>query len=98
MLYTLKIRLYPSPVQSNQILRTMEQFNAACNFISHFAFNNQIFSKIKLQREIYYYTREKFNLSAQMVIRAIGKVAESYSDKKKARYSAFLQATWCGHL
>ena len=46
MLYTLKIRLYPSEEQSAKLLKTIK-------------------------------------LSAQMVVRAIGKVAESYSDKNK---------------
>ena len=83
MLYTVKIRLYPSPEQSEQLLKTMERFNAACNVISKFAFEYKIFSKIKIHQEIYYQIREQFELSAQMVVRAIGKVAESYSDKNK---------------
>ena len=83
MLYTLKIRLYPSPEQAEQLLRTMEFFNAACNFISQIAFENKTFGKIALQKLCYYQVRAEFKLSAQMVVRAIGKVAESYSDKKK---------------
>ena len=83
MLYTLKIRLYPSPEQAEQLLRTMEFFNAACNFISQIAFENKTFGKIALHKLCYYQVRAEFKLSAQMVVRAIGKVAESYSDKKK---------------
>ena len=49
MLYTLKIRLYPSSEQANQLLKTMERFNAACNDISHIAFQNKIFRKTILQ-------------------------------------------------
>ena len=83
MLYTVKIRLYPSSEQSEQLLKTMERFNAACNVISKIAFDNKVFGKIKLQHLCYYSIREQFKLSAQMVVRAIGKVAESYSDKNK---------------
>ena len=83
VLYTLKIRLYPSSEQSEQLLHTMEQFNAACNAISKIAFDNKTFGKIKLQKLCYYRIREEFKLSAQMVVRAIGKVAESYSEKAK---------------
>ena len=83
MLYTLKIRLYPSFEQTKQLLRTMERFNAACNVISKIAFENKTFGKIALQRLCYYQIRDEFKLSAQMVVRAIGKVAESYSDKNK---------------
>ena len=82
-LYTLKIRLYPSSEQNDQLLKTMARFNAACNIISKFAFENKIFSKTKLQRFCYYQIRDDFKLSSQMVIRAIAKVCESYSDKKK---------------
>ena len=83
MLYTLKIRLYPSSEQSEQLLLTMERFNAACNEISRIAFENKAFGKVKLQHLCYYDIRNEFKLSAQMVVRAIGKVAESYSDKSK---------------
>ena len=83
MLYTLKIRLYPSLAQTEQLLKTMERFNAACNVISHVAFENKTFSKISLQHFCYYQIRDEFKLSAQMVVRAIGKVTESYSDKNK---------------
>jgi len=83
LLYTLKIRLYPSFEQTEQLLRTMVRFNAACNVISKIAFENKIFGKIALQRLCYYQIRGEFKLSAQMVVRAIGKVAESYSDKNK---------------
>ena len=83
MLYTLKIRLYPSKEQTEQLLKTMDRFNSACNVISHIAFKSKTFSKVKLQHICYYQIRDDFKLSAQMVVRAIGKVAESYSDKNK---------------
>ena len=83
MLYTLKIRLYPSPEQIDQLLKTMARFNAACNVISEIAFKNKIFGKTMLQRRCYYQIRDEFKLSSQMVIRAIAKVCESYSGKKK---------------
>lgn len=82
MLYTLKIKLHPTAEQKAAILKTMERFNSACNFISKFAFENKIFGKVKLQQEIYYQVREQFKLSAQMAVRAIGKVAESYANKE----------------
>ena len=61
----------------------MERFNAACNAISKIAFENKTFGKTMLQRLCYYQIRKKFKLSSQMVIRAIGKVCESYSGKNK---------------
>ena len=83
MLYTLKIRLSPSKEQTEQLLRTMARFNAACNAISQIAFKNKTFGKTMLQRLCYYQIRNEFKLSSQMVIRAIGKVCESYSNKNK---------------
>lgn len=61
----------------------MNRFNAACNLISRIAFENKTFDKVELQRRCYYGIRNEFKLSSQMIIRAIGKVAESYSDKNK---------------
>ena len=61
----------------------MARFNAACNAISQIAFKNKTFGKTMLQRLCYYQIRNEFKLSSQMVIRAIGKVCESYSNKNK---------------
>lgn len=83
MLYTLKIFLNPSSEQTGQLLKTMERFNAACNIISKIAFENNTFRKTVLQRFCYYQIRDEFKFSSQMVIRALAKVCESYSDKKK---------------
>lgn len=56
----------------------MERFNEACNYISEFAWRNKVFGKILLHKNTYYDVREHFSMSSQMVIRAIGKVSESY--------------------
>jgi len=70
--------MYPNEHQKKALLETMERFNEACNFISKTASYTHTFGKIGLQKIVYYDVREKYNLSAQMVVRAIGKVAESY--------------------
>ncbi|MBT9147523.1 MAG: hypothetical protein DDT32_01280 [Syntrophomonadaceae bacterium] len=61
----------------------MKQFNLACNYISKVAFDAKLLGKIAIQELCYYEVREKFNLSSQMTVRAIGKVAESYKTDKK---------------
>jgi IS605 OrfB family transposase len=61
----------------------MEKFNEACNFISVFAYKKKTFGKIGIQKELYYEIREKYGLSAQMTVRAVGKVAESYKVDRK---------------
>jgi len=45
-----------------------------------------MFSKVKLQKAIYYELREKFSLPAQFAIRAISRVADSYKTDKKAQH------------
>lgn len=83
MLLTLKSKLITTPGQKTMLLKTMERFNSACNYISKIAFKTKTFGKIKLQKLVYYDVREKYGLSSQMVVRAIGKVSESYKTNKK---------------
>lgn len=84
MILTLKIKLQPDAEQKQWLLETMEAFNAACNYISDLAFEHKTASQIRLHGLCYYDVREKFGLSAQLTIRAIGKVADTYKrDKNK---------------
>lgn len=87
MLVTLKIKLLTDSEQHSKLLETMRVFNEACNFISLLAFKNRMFNKVRLQQECYYEVRSKFKLSAQLVIRAISKVTESYKANKKALHT-----------
>jgi len=83
MLLTVKTKLITNQEQHGSLLKTMEKFNEACNFISVFAFQKKTFGKIGIQKELYYEIREKYRLSAQMTVRAVGKVAESYKIDRK---------------
>ena len=78
MLLTVKSKLVTDKEQHNSLLKTMERFNEACNFVSVFAYKKRIFGKVGIQKELYYIIREKYGLSSQMTVRAVGKVAESY--------------------
>lgn len=80
---TLKCKLMPSKEQHQQLVDVMTTFNNACNWVSEFAFNSKIFNKIKIQQQIYYELKQRFNLSSQMAIRVIGKVSDSYKNWKK---------------
>lgn len=93
MLITVKAKLITNQGQQNSLLKTMERFNEACNFISVFAYKKKIFGKIALQKQIYYEIREKYNLSSQMVVRALGKVAESYKVDKKTLHEFDLRGS-----
>ena len=78
----LPIKLAPSGEQTALLLKTMHQFNAACNEIAETAFRLHTANKITLQKHVYYPIREKYGLSAQLTIRAIAKVAEAYKRDK----------------
>ncbi len=82
MLLTINSKLITNSEQHDKLLRTMERFNEACNFTSVFAYKKRIFGKVGIQKELYYVIREKYELSAQMTVRAVGKVAESYKVDK----------------
>ncbi len=79
----LKIKLNPTKKQHEDLLATMERFNAACNYIAQVAYEKKIASKFKLQKFVYNTVKKDFNLSAQMTIRAIAKVCEAYCRDKK---------------
>jgi len=82
MLLTLKVKLQPTMGQRKLLLDTMESFNAACNRISAEAFSTRTFNKVKLQHSLYKNIREEYHLSAQLAIRAISKVVESYKSTR----------------
>lgn len=78
MKLTLKIKLLPSISQQQSLLETLKIANAACNAISITAWDSQIFNQYKLHQLCYHFIKQQFNLSAQIVVRAIAKVADSY--------------------
>jgi putative transposase len=86
MLLTTSIKLLTSSEDKRKLLKTVYKFNDVCNFISKFCFKNKVYSKIKIQKEIYYQIREQFDLPSQFAIRAISRVAESYKINKKVEH------------
>ncbi len=85
MKQTLMIKLATSEEQYNALLETMHKFNEACNYIAIIAFSIMSANKIKLQQIVYRDVREKYGLSAQLVIRAIAKVAEAFKRDKSIK-------------
>jgi putative transposase len=78
MQLAIKVKLVPSQKQAKILLETIEAFNEACNFVSQIAFENRTASVVKIHRICYYEIRKKFNLSSQMAVRVVGKVADTY--------------------
>lgn len=86
MKLTLKMKLLPSEEQSKLLLDTLEEANTACNAMSEIAWNKKLFNQYKLHHEVYHPFKGSFNLSAQMLVRCISKVTDSYKiNRKKQR-------------
>src|SRR2546423_61377 len=80
------VKLLVTPEQSNALLQTLETANAACNVISEWAWENQTFGQYALHHGRYADVRAEFELTAQVVVRAIAKVADAYKlDKQTQR-------------
>ena len=85
MKLTLKIKLLPADEQKQLIIDTMKEVNTVCNAISNIAWERKVFNQFKIHKEVYHPFKNTFNLSAQMLVRAISKVADSYKIDKKVK-------------
>lgn len=88
MKLTANIKLMPSTEQFYVLKKTLEMSNAACNWISEIAFTTKTFGQFALHKSIYHEVKSRFELSAQMAVRSIAKVADSYKLDKK--FNTFL--------
>ena len=87
MKLTLQIKLLPDEPQTKSLLETLKTANAACNEISNTLWENKEFNQYRLHGMVYKKIRAVYNLSAQMTVRCIGKVVDSYKlDRKKKRF------------
>ena len=80
-----QVKLNPTKQQAKLLKRTIEQANATCDAISELAFNSQTFGQYAIHQAYYSQIRESSGLSAQIVVRAIAKVADAYKLDKKVQ-------------
>lgn len=80
-----QVKLNTTPEQADALKRTLEAANAAANYISDYAWQNQTFRQFDLHRALYYELRERFALSAQVVVRVLAKVADAYKLDRRTR-------------
>ena len=86
MKLTAKAKLLPDKEQAVFLKQTILVCNKACNHISEKAWTDKVFGQYNLQKLLYGTIKETFILTAQIVIRCIGKVADAYKlDKKTQR-------------
>jgi IS605 OrfB family transposase len=72
------LKLLPSPEQAAMLRDTVRQANAAANVISARAWQERTFGQYPLHKLVYAQTRQRFPLSAQIVVRLVAKVADAY--------------------
>jgi len=85
-----QVKLQPTDEQARALLDTLEKANAACNYVSDVAWETRMFQQFDLHKLVYYPTREKFGLSAQVTVRIEAKVSDAYKlDRRHKR--AFLE-------
>src|SRR5215210_1441666 len=86
MRLTAAIQLLPTPEQAQTLTRTLETANAACDYISHVAWESKTFRQFAIHKLTYQAVRETFGLAAQLAVRCIAKVADAYKlDRKTLR-------------
>ena len=73
-----QVKLLPDARQADALRRTLELANEACNYVSARAWETQTFKAFDLHKLLYRDVRERFGLSAQVVVRLLAKVADAY--------------------
>lgn len=85
MKLALKIKLLPSKEQADLLLKTIKEANAVCNTISEIAWEKKVFNQFKIHNEVYHTLKGSSNLSAQVLVRCISKVADAYKLDRKVK-------------
>jgi IS605 OrfB family transposase len=80
------LKLKPTPEQESSLRVTLERCNEACDWLAERAWENKTFRQYDLHKLCYRELRERFEISAQVAIRCIAKVADAYKlDQKTQR-------------
>ena len=82
---TLQIKLLPDAIQAQSLLDTIKKANSACNAISEIAWKEKTFNQFRLHKLVYRGTKDDSGLTAQVVVRCISKVSDSYKLDKKVQ-------------
>jgi putative transposase len=82
MKLTIQLQVLPDAEQSAVLSTTMERFNEAATFAARVGFEAGVFAQPSIHKLAYLEIRERFGLSAQMAVRAIGKAVECFKRDK----------------
>lgn len=83
MKLTLQLKLVPTSEQHTALLETMRAFNAAASYAAEVGFAAKVFAQASIHVRCYRALRERFGLSSQMAVRAIGKAVETFRRDRK---------------
>lgn len=78
MKLTLQLQLVPTDTQHAALLQTMQAFNAAATHAARVGFEAKRYSQPSIHARCYRELRDRFGLSSQMAVRAIGKAVECF--------------------
>lgn len=78
MKLTLQLKLLPTPDQNTALLATLHAFNAAASHAARVGFEAGVFAQASIHVRCYRELRNRFGLSSQMAVRAIGKAVECF--------------------
>lgn len=87
MKLVVNIKLVPTPEQDSLLRSTLERCNAACCWVSKQAWGSRTFGQFALQALTYRNVREEFGLTAQVAVRTIAKVVDSYKANRKSPHT-----------
>jgi hypothetical protein len=73
-----RVKLNASPETGVSLLQTMEAANMLCDWISQQAWQSKQFRRYDIHNAIYHTARQQTDLTSQMIVRCIAKVADSY--------------------
>jgi len=90
---TIRCKLQVNTEQAAILLETLQRFVDVCNDILRVSQENRTTNKVKLQHLCYRTIKEKYGLQANLVIRAIARVAEVAKKKRKLSKSRKFKPT-----
>ncbi len=85
MKLTAKVKLQPTQEQYTSLLATLMKANDACNAISDMCWETKTFGQFNIHKLVYHEIKERFSLSAQVIVRCIAKVCDAYKKDKKTK-------------
>ncbi|MHA2231551.1 MAG: hypothetical protein ACXAB4_03575, partial [Candidatus Hodarchaeales archaeon] len=80
---TIVCKVRGTDTSQRQLLATIRAFQQACNYVSAIAFHENCFGKRQLHQRLYLAIRERFGLPANLAIRAIARVSQSYQGHRQ---------------